>query len=86
MTNAFRKYNLFPDILIQMIMIAESTNTLEEVLGRSCGYFDEQVEVSLTSITTKIEPIMLVLMGAVIGSLFLAVYAPMLSIMNGLNI
>ena len=86
LTNAFRKYNLFPDMLIQMIMIAESTNTLEEVLGRSCGYFDEQVEVSLSSITTKIEPIMLVVMGAVIGSLFLAVYSPMLSIMNGLNI
>lgn len=86
LTNAFRKYNLFPDILIQMIMIAESTNTLEEVLGRSCGYFDEQVEVSLSTITTKIEPILLVIMGAVIGSLFLAVYSPMLSIMNGLNI
>lgn len=86
LTNAFRKYNLFPDILIQMIMIAESTNTLEEVLGRSCGYFDEQVEASLTSVTTKIEPIMLVLMGAVVGTLFIAVYAPMLSIMNGLNI
>ncbi len=86
LTNAFRKYNLFPEILIQMIMIAESTNTLEEVLGRSCGYFDEQVEISLTSITTKVEPVMLVFMGAVIGSLFLAVYSPMLSIMNGLNI
>jgi type IV pilus assembly protein PilC len=86
LTNAFRKYELFPEMLIQMIMIAESTNTLEEVLGRSCAYFDEQVEVSLNNLTTKIEPIMLVIMGAVVGSLFLAVYSPMLSIMNGLNI
>lgn len=86
MTNAFRKYNLFPEMLIQMIMIAESTNTLEEVLVRSCGFFDEQVEITLNNMTTKIEPIMLIIMGLVIGSLFLAVYSPMLSIMNGLSV
>lgn len=86
LTDAFRKYNLFPEMLLQMLTVAERTNSLEEVLERSCGHFDEQVEISLHSITTKIEPIMLVLMGAVVGTLFIAVYSPMLTIMNGLNI
>lgn len=83
-TNAFRKYELFPDMMLQMLSVAEKTNSLDEVLGRSCKFFDEQVEATLSSITSKIQPIMLLIMGAVIGSLFLAVYAPMLSIMNGL--
>ena len=83
-TDAFRKYNIFPEMMTQMLSVAERTNSLDEVLGRSCRFFDEQVEASLNSVTSKIQPIMLLIMGTVIGSLFLAVYAPMLSIMNGL--
>lgn len=84
-TGAFRKYHLFPDMMTQMLAVAEKTNSLDEVLGRTCKFFDEQVEATLTSLTTKIQPIMLIIMGAVIGTLFIAVYAPMLSIMNGLT-
>ena len=85
LTDAFAKQNLFPPMLIQMLSVGEKTASLEEVLGRSCVFFDEQVESSLSSITSKIQPTMLVIMGAVIGTLFIAVYSPMLSIMNGLG-
>ena len=85
LTNAFQKQNIFPQMLLQMLAVGEETASLEEVLGRSCRFFDEQVESSLNSVTTKIQPIMLLIMGVVIGTLFLAVYAPMLSIMNGLD-
>ena len=84
-TAAFRKYHIFPDMMTQMLAVGEKTNALDEVLGRTCKFFDEQVEATLSSLTTKIQPIMLLIMGAVIGSLFIAVYAPMLSIMNGLT-
>lgn len=83
-TAAFRKYELFPDLMTQMLAVAERTNALDEVLSRSCKFFDEQVEATLSSLTTKIQPIMLLIMAAVVGSLFIAVYAPMLSIMDGL--
>ena len=84
LTNAFQKQKIFPQMLIQMISVGEKTASLEEVLTRSCRFFDEQVETSLASITAKIQPIMLSIMGIVIGTLFIAVYSPMLSIMNGL--
>ncbi len=84
LTNAFQKQNLFPQMLIQMISVGEKTASLEDVLGRSCVFFDEQVESSLSSLTSKIQPTMLIIMGMVIGVLFIAVYSPMLSIMNGL--
>lgn len=85
LTNAFQKQNLFPQMLLQMISVGEKTASLEDVLGRSCVFFDEQVESSLTSLTSKIQPAMLIVMGAVVGTLFVAVYSPMLSIMNGLT-
>lgn len=85
LTVAFDSYKLFPQMMIQMISIGERTATLDEVLLRTCAYFDTQVETSLNSITSKIQPIMLLIMGAVVGTLFIAVYSPMLSMMNGLG-
>ena len=84
LTDAFDRYKLFPEMLIQMLAVGERTNSLDEVLSRSCRFFDEQVESSLSSVTSKIQPVMLIVIGGIIGALFLAVYTPMLSIMNQL--
>ena len=84
MTVAFEAYKLFPPMMLQMISIGERTASLDDVLNRSCTFFDTQVESSLTSLTNKIQPVMLLIMGVVIATLFIAVYSPMLSIMNGL--
>lgn len=85
LTNAFQKQNMFPRMMIQMLSVGEQAASLEEVLTRSCLFFDEQVESSLSSLTSKIQPIMLIIMGVVIATLFIAVYSPMLSIMTTLG-
>ena len=84
LTNAFHKQKIFPQMLLQMISVGEKTAALEDVLGRSCAFFDEQVETSLNSLTSLIQPVMLMIMGGVIGTLFIAIYSPMLSIMTTL--
>ena len=84
LTNAFEKQKLFPRMLMQMIAVGEQTASLEDVLVRSCAFFDDQVETSLNSLTSKIQPIMLIIMGVIVGTLFLAVYSPMLAIMGTL--
>ncbi|MBE6925378.1 MAG: type II secretion system F family protein [Ruminococcaceae bacterium] len=86
LTNAFESYRLFPPMMVQMITIGEKTNALDDVLTRSCKFFDDQVEISVNSLTNKLQPLMLLIMGAVIITLFLAVYSPILSIMTGLNV
>ena len=82
---AFNKYKLFPDMLIQMVSVGEKTAALDEVLNRSCSFFDNQVETTLSSVTSKIQPIMLMIMGGVVGVMFIAIYSPMLSIMTTLS-
>lgn len=84
LTNALQKQNLFPPMMIQMLSVGEKTASLEEVLARSCKFFDGEVEASLNSLTAKIQPTMLIIMGAVVGTLFYAVYSPMLAIMSTL--
>ena len=82
LTMAFETHRLFPDILIQMVSVGEKTGTVDEVLLRSCSFFDAQVETALSALTTVLQPIMLIIMGVVV---FIAVYSPILSIMTGLD-
>ena len=84
LTHAFQKQKIFPQMMLQMLSVGERTASLEDVLTRSRVFFDEQVETSLNSLTSKIQPVMLMIMGAVVGTLFIAAYSPMLSIMNSL--
>lgn len=84
LTQALKTQRIFPDILIQMVAVGEKTATLGEVLGRCCGHFDQKVEATLNSLTAKLQPIMLIIIGGIVGSLFLAVYSPMLTMMNSL--
>lgn len=84
-TMAFDTYKLFPDMLVQMVSVGEKTNELDSVLSRSVNYFDEQVANSLASITSKLQPIILIFMGGTVGIMFVAIYSPMLSIMTGLG-
>ncbi len=85
LTVAFESYKIFPQMMLQMIAIGEKTASLDDVLMRSCTFFDNEVETSLNSLTSKIQPIMLIFMGAVVGTLFIAVYSPILSMMTGIG-
>ena len=80
---AFDKYKLFPDIMTQMISVGEKTAALDDVLNRSCHFFDDAVETSLTTVTSRLQPMLLLFLGVIIAVLFIAVYSPMLSIMQG---
>lgn len=84
-TTVMNKHKLFPQMLIQMISVGEKTGELDSVLLRSCSFFDNQVETSLSSITTILQPAMLAIMGGVIGVVFYAVYSPILSILTTLT-
>ena len=84
LTEALTNHHLFPMILLQMVAVGEKTGSVDQVLLQSSSYFDEQAERSLTAMTTMIQPIMLGLMGGIVGLRFMAIYSPMLSIMQTL--
>ena len=81
---AFKNYKLFPDILIQMIAVGERTATLDKILLKTCSFYDSEVESALNGLVGKIQPTLLIIMGIVVGGLFLATYSPMISIMQSL--
>jgi type IV pilus assembly protein PilC len=77
-----RRLEIFPPLLIHMIVVGESTGELDEMLGRTAGFFDEEVEEAIEKAVSMIEPAMIVIMAAVVGVIILSVMLPMVSIME----
>ena len=71
---------LVPKTLIQMIGAGEETGRLGDVLQKVSSYYDREVEMSLKTATSMIEPIMITAMGAVVGGIGLAIMLPIFSL------
>ena len=71
---------LFPKVLVQMISSGEETGKLDKVLGRVSSYFDREVDTSIKATTSMIEPIMIAVMGVVVGTIGLGLLLPIFSL------
>ncbi len=71
---------LFPRVLVQMIASGEETGKLDSVLQRVSVYYDREVETSIKATTSMIEPIMIAVMGVVVGTIGLALLLPIFSL------
>ena len=77
--------NLFPPLMSGMIFIGESTGNLEENLEYLATYYDEEVDTKLHSLTALIEPLMLLVMGLLVGFVALSIITPIYSISSGIK-
>jgi type IV pilus assembly protein PilC len=77
---ALAKSTLFPRMLIQMISSGEQTGKLDDVLGKVSNYYDQEVETSLKTVTSMIEPILITVMGVIVGGIGLALMLPIFSL------
>ncbi|MEI7884569.1 MAG: type II secretion system F family protein [Clostridia bacterium] len=80
-----KNINIFPPLLIHMVAVGESTGELDDMLFRTAGFFDDEVEEAIVRMTTLIEPAMIVIMAAVVGIVILSVMLPMISVLNAVQ-
>ncbi len=73
-----KKSGVFPPIIIHMISTGEKSGTLEEMLIKAADAYEEDVETAVAGLTSVLEPFMIVIMGAIVGSIVLAILLPML--------
>lgn len=71
-----RQHNVFPSLTYKMTAVGEKTGKLSEMLGRTADYYDEELDNSLQTLSTMLEPILIVFVGAVILVIVLAIYLP----------
>ncbi|PIV08740.1 hypothetical protein COS52_01125 [Candidatus Roizmanbacteria bacterium CG03_land_8_20_14_0_80_39_12] len=74
--DSFNNENLFPPILVQMVTVGEQTGHLDDTMMRISHYFDLEAETSIKTITTLIEPLILVVLGVGVGFLVISVITP----------
>jgi len=77
------RQKVFPSMVSQMIEVGESTGNLDKMLERIADFYDEEVAASVSILTKMIEPILILVMGLVIGVLVLAMYLPLLEVSRG---
>ncbi len=73
---------VFPTMVIQMIGVGEKTGNMDEMLEKIAEFYDEEVDAAVSSLTAMIEPVVIVVMGTVIGGMLIAMYLPMFDIIG----
>ncbi len=68
--------NVFPKMVTHMIAVGESTGALDAMLGKIADFYDDEVDQTVAAMTSLLEPMMMVVMGLVIGFIVLAMYLP----------
>jgi len=81
-TGPLRESGVFPPMVTQMISVGEKTGGLDEMLGKIADFYDEEVDEAVSALTSLIEPVIIVIMGCVIGGILIAMYLPMFDIIG----
>jgi type IV pilus assembly protein PilC len=76
LTNAIRATGLFPVMIVQLIHVGEESGTLESMLEKCATSLEQSVNTLVDSLTSLIEPLIMSVLGVIIGSLMLAMYLP----------
>jgi type IV pilus assembly protein PilC len=73
---SMRQRNLFPHMVIQMTAIGEESGALDEMLGKVADFYEEQVDNAVDSLSSLLEPLIMVVIGTLVGGLVVAMYLP----------
>src|SRR3990170_1691462 len=76
LADPLRPSGVFPPMVIQMISVGEQTGALDAMLAKIADFYDDEVDTAVTTLTSLLEPIMIVFLGVIIGGLVVAMYLP----------
>lgn len=75
-----RATGLFPEMMNSMIAIGEETGMLDEMLERTADFYDEEFDAAISKLLSMIEPLMIILMALLVGTVVIAMYLPIFSV------
>ena len=85
LADPFMKSTIFPPMVCKMISIGERSGALDSLLEKIAEFYDQQVEAEVNGLTAMIEPIMIAIMGIVVGGIVLAVFLPIFKLQEKLS-
>lgn len=76
MSEPLQEAKVFPGMVIQMIAVGEQTGALDVMCNKIADFYDEEVEVAVAALTSLLEPLMMVVIGGIVGGMLIAMYLP----------
>ena len=76
MQTAMRDVNIFPNMVVQMVAIGEESGALDSMLSKVADWYEQEVDDAVESLTSLLEPIIMAVLGVLIGGLVIAMYLP----------
>jgi len=82
LTEPLSKHDIFPPMVTQMLSVGEDTGALDTMLHKISDFYDQEVEATTEQLTALIEPLMIAVLGALVGSMIVALYMPIFKIFD----
>lgn len=76
------QHAVFPAMVTQMMAVGEETGAVDEMLDKIADFYDQEVEATVAALTSLIEPLLIVVMGACVGGMVISLYLPMFNIIK----
>jgi type IV pilus assembly protein PilC len=76
---------VFPPMVVQMIGVGEQTGAMDDMLQKIADFYEDEVDAAVTAMTSLLEPLMLVLLGGVVGGMLIAMYMPIFEIAGNIK-
>jgi type IV pilus assembly protein PilC len=80
LSTALALKRVFPEMMVSMLAIGEETGEMDIMLSKVADFYEDEVSTAVKTLTSLIEPVMIVLVGGIVGSILLAMYMPMFSV------
>lgn len=82
LTQPLSQHEVFPPMVVQMMAVGEETGALDTMLAKIAEFYDQEVEATTESLTALIEPIMIAVLGGLVGSMIVCLYLPIFDVYN----
>jgi type IV pilus assembly protein PilC len=80
-----RETNVFPSMVVQMINVGETTGALDAMLAKIADFYEEEVDTAVAGLLTLMEPIMIAVLGGIVGGIVIAMYMPIFDLISKLT-
>jgi type IV pilus assembly protein PilC len=80
-----KESGVFPPMVVQMINVGEQTGGLDEMLSKIADFYDDEVDTAVEALLAAMEPIMIVVLGVIVGGMIVAMYLPIFDMINAVQ-
>jgi type IV pilus assembly protein PilC len=85
LTQPLSQHDVFPSMVVQMMAVGEDTGALDQMLAKIAEFYDQEVEATTEALTALIEPIMIAVLGGLVGAMIVCLYLPIFDVYNAVG-